>query len=154
MRIRSVTSMIAPAALLLALAAGCRGKRATYDDIPIYPGAVQVDHGHSSTARELHTVYEGRQSRQPDLESQYRIYALPASANASEIKSFYEDKLIPAGWMWAEGLAKEANEGPFMANQMVWKRDGTLSLQGLDVTYFFDGRHNSSFMAVALVSKK
>jgi hypothetical protein len=95
--------------LLISALASCGGKPAAMNDIPVYPGAVEMKAGASPIGSTLSqnekTDAAMRQAMNAGGKMEQRAWELPAGAAWAEVKSFYEEKLKAADWQSGLGGA-------------------------------------------------
>jgi hypothetical protein len=101
---------IVPVVLLaIAFTPACGGKPVAMNDIPVFPGAVELTAGTSSIADTLRqneaTDAAMRQAIQAGGKVEQRAWQLPGGKAWPEVKAFFEEQLPTSGWQSGMGGA-------------------------------------------------
>jgi hypothetical protein len=148
-----ILSMLGAAFLLISALASCGGKPAAMNDIPVYPGAVEMKAGTNPIGDTLSqnekTDAAMRQAMNAGGKMEQRAWELPAGVAWPEVKAFYEEKLKAADWQ--SGLGGAA--GGFVdVNKMM---DVANQSNPLSQTMIFTkGKQSLTLLMVALPMKK
>jgi hypothetical protein len=92
---------------LVVVASGCGSKPATADDLPLYPGAVELKPGEDPVADTLANNMTQDASLRQGISAggsiEQKAYRLPADASWEAVQAFYKDNLEGNGWKSGAG---------------------------------------------------
>lgn len=117
--------------IMLFLLASCAGAPATasLNDLPMYPGAVELKPGESTLADTLANNNQADTAIRGNLgtggKTEQRGFHLPADSSWNAIKAFYDEKLKADGWAtnsMVSGIMEQANQGNDIFQSANWQR--------------------------------
>jgi hypothetical protein len=135
--------------LLWAMACGGTATPVSMGDIPVYPGATSAEAGEGTLVGiVIDTMEETAGTEDINLES--KVYALPADATWSDVKSFYTDEIADTDWKATEEFAQET-EG---FSSIGWERGSGANEQVLVIALVTDPLEGGTFVIIMLFSSK
>jgi hypothetical protein len=131
----------------------CGGKPTAMQDIPVFPGAVELKSGASQIGDTLkqneNTDAAMRQALNTGGKIEQRAWQLPIGATWTEVKALYEEKLKAAGWQSGLGAA---GSGFVDVNKMMEVANQSNPMS--QTMIFTKGKQSLTLLMMALPLKK
>lgn len=135
--------------LLWAMACSETATLVSMGDIPVYPGVTSAEAAESTLVGiVIDTMEETAGEEDVNLES--KVYALPADATWSDVKSFYTDEIADTDWE-ATGEFAQETEG---FSSIGWERGSGANEQVLVIALVTDPFEGRAFLIIMLFSSK
>jgi hypothetical protein len=114
--------------ILVVVSSGCAGGGTSATDLPVFPGAVELQPGEDPIADTLANNMEQDASIRQNIgvggKIEQKVYRLPADASWEAVQGFYDKELTGTGWKSGIGgiggdIAGQALESVNAANDML-----------------------------------
>ena len=129
-------------ALIAAVLSACAGapSAATLNDMPAYPGAVELKPGESTLGDTLAQNNQADAALRGQLgtggKTEQKGFSLPQDTKWDAVRGFYDEKLKGLGWgtdSMVSGIMEQANQNNDMVKTALWKK-GTQTVTVIMVT--------------------